>query len=174
MDPNSWTSLSLPCGIPIQQTIRDWCSQCSGPLEACKLKIFCSFRRFPSRPKPMFQSEAKCEAIDMTMVFFIKREWATFSLVFHSYTNKTHFHKKGSTVSLVLKVRVFVTRKWPIRHWYLSLNTPCLSPPPPPPILHNPFFSLLLGRCASGKINTPFRLTLFLVPWCLMKLMSRS
>ena len=30
------------------------------------------------------------------------------------YANKTHFHKKGIALSLVLKVRVFGTRKWPL------------------------------------------------------------
>ena len=29
--------------------------------------------------------------------------------------NKTHFHKKGCAPSLNLKVRVFGTRKWPIK-----------------------------------------------------------
>ena len=57
------------------------------------------FRSFPCCPKPLFQSEAKCEAIDMKMSFIL---------------NKTRFHKKGFTLNLVLKVRVFGTRKWPI------------------------------------------------------------
>ena len=35
-------------------------------------------------------------------------------MIFHSHANKTHFHNKGFVLSLVLKVRVFVTRKWPI------------------------------------------------------------
>ena len=35
-------------------------------------------------------------------------------IIFHSHANKTHFHKKGYAPSLVLKVRVFGTRKWPI------------------------------------------------------------
>ena len=93
---------------------------------------------FPSRPKPMFQSEAKCEAIHMTMVFNQERMSYVLSC-FYSYTNKTHFHKEGSVVSLVTKVRVFVpvTRKWPIRHLYRSLNTPCLPPPHPPLPLFN-------------------------------------
>ena len=33
---------------------------------------------------------------------------------FHSHANKTHFHKKGCAPSLILKERVFGTRKWPI------------------------------------------------------------
>ena len=32
---------------------------------------------------------------------------------FHSHSNKTHFHKKGFALRLVLKVTVFGTRKWP-------------------------------------------------------------
>ena len=35
-------------------------------------------------------------------------------IIFHSHTNKTHFHKKGCAPSLILKVRVFGTLKWPI------------------------------------------------------------
>ena len=35
-------------------------------------------------------------------------------IAFHSHANKTHFHKKGCTPRLILKVRVFGTRKWPI------------------------------------------------------------
>ena len=51
--------------------------------------------------KPLFQSEAKCRAIDMTMSFY-------------SLANKTHFHNKGLAHGLALKVRGFGTRKWPI------------------------------------------------------------
>ena len=35
-------------------------------------------------------------------------------IIFHSHANKTHFHKKGCAPSLILKVRVFGTRKWSI------------------------------------------------------------
>ena len=56
-----------------------------GPLLSC-----------PS-PKP-----PKCEAIGMKMGFY-------------SQANKTHFHKKGFALNLVLKVKVFGTPKWPIR-----------------------------------------------------------
>ena len=38
------------------------------------------------------------------------KQWA----IFHSHGNKTHFHKTGCALSLILKVRVFGTRKWPI------------------------------------------------------------
>ena len=35
---------------------------------------------------------------------------------FNYDANKTHFHNKGFALSLVLKVRFFGTRKWPIRY----------------------------------------------------------
>ena len=49
---------------------------------------------FPNCFKPLFQSEAKCKAIDMKRIF-------------HSHANKTHYHKNGFTLGLVVKVRVF-------------------------------------------------------------------
>ena len=55
-------------------------------------------RRFPSSPGPLHQNEVKCSAFDMQMIF-------------HSHAN---FHKKGCALGLILKVRVFGTRKWPI------------------------------------------------------------
>ena len=35
-------------------------------------------------------------------------------IIFHSHASKTHFHKKGCALGLIFKVRVLVTRKWPI------------------------------------------------------------
>ena len=55
-------------------------------------------RSFPSSKESHFQSEVKCEAIDMKMIF-------------NCHGNKTHFHNKGFALSLVLKVRFFGTRK---------------------------------------------------------------
>ena len=52
-------------------------------------------------PRPLYQNEVKCSAFDMEMIF-------------HSHANKTLFHKKGCAHGLILKVRVFGTRKWPI------------------------------------------------------------
>ena len=92
-------------------------------------------RPFPSSIKSHFQSEAKCEAIDMKMSF-------------NYDANKTHFHNKGFALSLVLKVRFFGTRKWPImarsaflplylllegnrwetETWSCSISTPTSSP----------------------------------------------
>ena len=58
-------------------------------------------RQFPSSPRPLYQNEVKRSAFDMEKIF-------------HSNANKTHFQKKGYALSLILKVRVFGTRKWPI------------------------------------------------------------
>ena len=52
-------------------------------------------------PRPLYQNEVKCSAFDTEMTF-------------HSHANKTHFHKKSCALGLILKVRVFGTRKWPI------------------------------------------------------------
>ena len=71
-------------------------------------------RPFPSSKKSHSQSEAKCEAIDMKMIF-------------NYDANKTHFHNKGFALSLVLKVRFFGTRKWPIR-LQNSLSFSCEHP----------------------------------------------
>ena len=59
-----------------------------------------SNRPFPSSKKSHFQNEAKCEAVDMKMIF-------------NYYASKTHFHNKGFALSLVLKVRFFGTRNCP-------------------------------------------------------------
>ena len=40
-------------------------------------------------------------------------------IIFLSHANKTHFHKKVCAPSLILKVRVFRTRKWNIGFWIL-------------------------------------------------------
>ena len=61
-------------------------------------------RSFPSSPGPLFQNEGGCLAFDM-------------DIIFHSHANKTRFHKKGCAPGLILKVRVFGTRKWPIKAW---------------------------------------------------------
>ena len=56
-------------------------------------------RPFWSSPRPLYQNEIKCSAFDVEMIF-------------HSHANKTHFHKKGCALDLILKVRVYA---WPIR-----------------------------------------------------------
>ena len=60
-------------------------------------------RPFPSCREALFQIEAKCRAIDMKII-----------IIFYPRGNKTHAHKKGFALSVVLKVRDFVTQKWPI------------------------------------------------------------
>ena len=57
-------------------------------------------QRFNLVKWPLVQNEGRCSAFDM-------------EISFHSHANKTHFHKKGCAPSLILKVRVFGTRKWP-------------------------------------------------------------
>ena len=41
---------------------------------------------------------------------------------FYSHANKTYFPKKGLELSLVLKVKVFGTRKWPTGQSFSSFN----------------------------------------------------
>ena len=66
---------------------------------ACGEKAYIGRNRpFPSSHGPLFQSEGRCSAFDM-------------AIIFHSHANKTHFNKKGCAPSLILKVRVFGTRK---------------------------------------------------------------
>ena len=60
-----------------------------------------SYRPFSSCLEPPSQSEAKCESIDKKMILY-------------SHATATHFHKKGFALSLVLKTRVFGSRKRPI------------------------------------------------------------
>ena len=67
-------------------------------------------RPFPSSPGPLYGNEVKCSAFHM-----------------ESHANKTHFHKKGCALGLILKVRVFGTRKWPIKvrrqkRWRIDLS----------------------------------------------------
>ena len=39
------------------------------------------------------------------------------------YANNTHFHKKSCALGLILKVRVFGTRKWPITAFFVRVGT---------------------------------------------------
>ena len=54
---------------------------------------------FGSSSGPLYQNAIKCSALDMEMNV-------------HSHANKTQFHKKGCALGLILKVKVFGTRKW--------------------------------------------------------------
>ena len=38
-------------------------------------------------------------------------------MIFHSHANKTHFHKKGWTLGLILKVRVLELGSGPLALW---------------------------------------------------------
>ena len=60
-----------------------------GPLRFTGIKELHSHRNgaFPSSPRPLYQNDME--------------------VIFHSYVNKTHFHKKGSVLGLIFKVRVF-------------------------------------------------------------------
>ena len=52
-------------------------------------------------------------------------------MIFYSQANKTHFHKKGFALSLVLKVRAFGTQTWPIGSFlYLNKHTIISKCPP--------------------------------------------
>ena len=65
--------------------------------------VWCQVPRsgsFPSSPGPLIQNEGSCSAFDM-------------EIIFHSRVNKICFHKKGCAPSLILKVGVCGTRKWP-------------------------------------------------------------
>ena len=63
----------------------------------------CTFNRpFLSSPGPLCKNEVKCSVFHMEMIS-------------HSRANKTHFYKKGCALGLILKVRVFGTRKWPFQ-----------------------------------------------------------
>ena len=54
-------------------------------------------RPYPSSPGPLNQKEVKCSVFDMEMIFDI----------FHCQANKSHFHKKGCALVLILKGRFF-------------------------------------------------------------------
>ena len=71
----------------------------------CQLQNNLANRPFPSSPGLLFQNEGRCSAFDMEIIFL-------------SHANKTHFHKKGCAPSIILKMRVFGTRKWPITSEY--------------------------------------------------------
>ena len=63
---------------------------------------------FPSSPRPLYQNEVKCPAFEMEMTI-------------HSYSSKTHFHKKGCALGLMLKVRGFGSWKWPFACTFVKM-----------------------------------------------------
>ena len=72
-------------------------------------EMFERYWPFLSYLKPLFQSEAKCKAIDVKMIF-------------SSYASITHFHNKGFALNLVLKVKGFGTQKWPFGLSLICVN----------------------------------------------------
>ena len=90
-------------------------------------------RPFPSSKKFHFQNEAKCETFVVEMSF-------------NYDANKTHFHNKGFALSLVLKVKLFGTRKWPI-----SLQTQTYFRSSEIGLLAQITFTFSLGKIISGN-----------------------
>ena len=66
-------------------------------------------RPFPSSKKSHFQNEAKCETFVVKMSFIC-------------IIIENHFHINGFALNLVLKVRFFGTRKWPIQSVSVSFG----------------------------------------------------
>ena len=81
-----------------------FCQPCpQGKTPCYKTKYFLKHNRpFPSSKKSHFQNEAKCETFVVKMSFIC-------------IIIENHFHINGFALSLVLKVRLFGTRKWPIK-----------------------------------------------------------
>ena len=52
-------------------------------------------------------------------------------IIAYHHANKTHFHKKGFALGLVLRVRVFGNRKWPIEASLRSVSGLVNSVAPP-------------------------------------------
>ena len=48
-------------------------------------------------------------------------------MIFYYHANKTHFHKKGFALGLILRVRVFGTQKWPIDYMYINFLSLCVG-----------------------------------------------
>ena len=85
---------------------------------------------FPRSPGPLYQNEVKCSAFDMKMVL-------------NSHANKTHFYKKGCALGLMLKVRLFGIRKWPIIDLYINGN----------PMVHMIINFPVTASCELSKFN---------------------
>ena len=62
-------------------------------ITSCLMPQFSLIGLFPSSPRLLYQNDVKCSAFDMEMIC-------------NSQANKTHFHKKGCSLGLILKVRV--------------------------------------------------------------------
>ena len=65
-------------------------------------------RPFASCPKPLFHNEAKCEAIDMKIIFY-------------SHASKTYFHKKSFALSVIFKGKVLELKNGLLQTLYVIL-----------------------------------------------------
>ena len=74
-------------------------------------------------------------------------------IIFHSPANKTHFHKKGCAPSLILKVRVFGTRKWPIVLKWCQHQQQYKFPNTSEHFFRTLFKSLLNHQCISNMLT---------------------
>ena len=70
-------------------------------------------------------------------------------IIFHSHANETHFHKKGCALGLILKVRVFGTRKWPTVSPSLFLMIPRSFDPAVPAM--SEFLCERISTSATGQ-----------------------
>ena len=105
-------AIGIPSGIGTQAALVGYESshQCATPFAPPRpAHPLFSNGPFPISPGPLYQNEVNCSAFDM-------------ELIFHFQANKTHFHNKGCAPGLILKVRVFGTRKWPIEGLSLPLD----------------------------------------------------
>ena len=84
--------MAKPVGPRFRQPLRKWNSGLENFAPVSRLPFVRINRPFPSSITH-FQSEAKCEAIDMKMIF-------------NYDANKTHFHNKGFALSLVLQSEI--------------------------------------------------------------------
>ena len=86
----------------LQRTLRRSCitKKLFEQIEKQELQLSGDNKPFPSSRGPLYQNEVKFSAFDMEMIF-------------QCHANKTHFHKKGCALDLILKLRVFGTRNWP-------------------------------------------------------------
>ena len=71
--------------------------------------------------------------------------------IFHSPTNKTHFHQKGCALGLILNVRGFGTPKWPIYIQEIFKRDTYLFPPSNPFQKHHTESDLLPNIFSSEK-----------------------
>ena len=94
---NIW---NVNVGVCSKYDLERFCSEMSsGRFFFCRSQVTVRSqvnRPFPSSPGPLLQNEGRYSAFDM-------------EIIFHSHEKKkTHFHKQGCALSLILKVRVLL------------------------------------------------------------------